>query len=125
METSCDMNSRELEPDAGYHPSNGASWMKRMKGVFELNKDFYQRSVGILKHHRIIDQCSKFEQWHLYIISNLLIGYFYNQALNLPFTGCFKFITFKSITIVGLSSPIQVSPYGYIIKYHGQVGEGN
>jgi L-alanine-DL-glutamate epimerase-like enolase superfamily enzyme len=49
METNGDMNYRNWNQMLSYHPSNGASWMKRTKGVFELNTDFYQRSGGIFE----------------------------------------------------------------------------
>jgi hypothetical protein len=49
METNGDMNYRNWKQMLSYHPSNGASWMKRTNGVFELNKDFYQRSGGIFE----------------------------------------------------------------------------
>jgi L-alanine-DL-glutamate epimerase-like enolase superfamily enzyme len=49
METNGDMNYRNWNQMLSFHPSNGASWMKRTKGVFELNKDFYQRSGGIFE----------------------------------------------------------------------------
>jgi L-alanine-DL-glutamate epimerase-like enolase superfamily enzyme len=49
METNGDMNYRNWNQMLSYHPSNGASWMKSTNGVFELNKDFYQRSGGIFE----------------------------------------------------------------------------
>ncbi len=47
METNGDMNYRNWNQMLTYHPRADASWTKRTNGVFELNKDFYERSGGI------------------------------------------------------------------------------
>jgi hypothetical protein len=49
METNGDMNYRNWSKMVTYHPLAGASWMKRKNGVFDLNKDFYNRSGGIFE----------------------------------------------------------------------------
>jgi len=49
METNGDMNYRNWKNMVNYHPAAGASWMQVKNGVFELNKDFYERSGGIFE----------------------------------------------------------------------------
>lgn len=49
METNGDMNYRNWKNMVNYHPAAGASWMQVKNGVFELNKDFYDRSGGIFE----------------------------------------------------------------------------
>jgi L-alanine-DL-glutamate epimerase-like enolase superfamily enzyme len=49
METNGDMNYRNWKDMVNYHPAAGASWMQVKNGVFELNKDFYDRSGGIFE----------------------------------------------------------------------------
>lgn len=49
METNGNMNYRDWQKMVSYHPSAGASWTKVKNGVFELNKDYYDRSGGIFE----------------------------------------------------------------------------
>lgn len=49
METNGDMNYTNWNAMAKYHPASDASWFQRRNGVFELNKDFYDRSGGIFE----------------------------------------------------------------------------
>jgi L-alanine-DL-glutamate epimerase-like enolase superfamily enzyme len=49
METNGDMNYRNWANMIKYNPAAGASWSQARNGVFELSKDFYQRSGGILE----------------------------------------------------------------------------
>lgn len=48
METNGNMNYQSWQTMLKYHPAAGASWTNVRNGVFELDKDFYQRSGGIL-----------------------------------------------------------------------------
>ena len=47
METNGDMNYTNWSNMVAYHPYAGSSWMEVRNGVFELNKDFYNKSGGI------------------------------------------------------------------------------
>ncbi|MEJ7692772.1 L-alanine-DL-glutamate epimerase, partial [Daejeonella sp.] len=49
METNGDMNYTNWEAMVKHHPASEASWFQRRNGVFELNKDFYDRSGGIFE----------------------------------------------------------------------------
>lgn len=49
METNGDMNYTNWDSMVKHHPSSDASWFQRKNGVFELNKDFYDRSGGIFE----------------------------------------------------------------------------
>jgi L-alanine-DL-glutamate epimerase-like enolase superfamily enzyme len=49
METNGDMNYTNWQKMVAYHPAAGASWMEVKNGAFELDKDFYDRSGGILQ----------------------------------------------------------------------------
>ncbi|MDB5263155.1 MAG: L-alanine-DL-glutamate epimerase [Adhaeribacter sp.] len=49
METNGDMNYRNWATMLKYNPAAGASWSQAKNGAFELTKDFYQRSGGILE----------------------------------------------------------------------------
>ncbi|SKB30765.1 L-alanine-DL-glutamate epimerase [Daejeonella lutea] len=49
METNGDMNYTNWDVMTNYHPASNASWFQRRNGVFELNKDFYNRSGGIFE----------------------------------------------------------------------------
>jgi L-alanine-DL-glutamate epimerase-like enolase superfamily enzyme len=49
METNGDMNYANWQKMITYHPAAGAPWMEVKNGVFELNKDFYESSGGILQ----------------------------------------------------------------------------
>lgn len=49
METNGDMNYTNWDAMVKYHPGSDASWFQRKNGVFELNKDFYDRSGGIFE----------------------------------------------------------------------------
>ncbi len=49
METNGDMNYRNWKEMVNHHPAAGASWMQVNNGVFELNKDFYDRGGGIFE----------------------------------------------------------------------------
>ena len=54
METNGDMNYVNWNRMQAYHPYYGSSWMEVRNGVFELNKDFYDKSGGIFtpsKHY--------------------------------------------------------------------------
>lgn len=48
METNGSNNYKNWETMSRYNPGFGASWAEIQDGVFELNKDFYDRSGGIL-----------------------------------------------------------------------------
>ena len=55
LETNGHQNYRNWETMVGYHPCAGAPWTKTDKGVFHLDKDFYDRSGGIFlasRHYR-------------------------------------------------------------------------
>jgi hypothetical protein len=55
LETNGHQNYRNWETMFSYHPCNGASWTKTKNGVFELNKDYYEKSGGIFmdsEHYR-------------------------------------------------------------------------
>lgn len=49
METNGNMNYRNWQTMIGYNPAANASWNKVNKGIFELGKDFYAQSAGILQ----------------------------------------------------------------------------
>lgn len=49
METNGDMNYVNWKKMLSYHPADGAPWISRNNGVFELSDDFYQRSGGIFE----------------------------------------------------------------------------
>jgi hypothetical protein len=49
METNGDMNYTNWDAMVDYHPGSDASWFQRKNGVFELNKDFYDRSGAIFE----------------------------------------------------------------------------
>lgn len=49
IETNGDMNYTDWNNLLSYHPAAGASWTKVTNGVFELNKDFFERSGGIFE----------------------------------------------------------------------------
>lgn len=49
METNGDMNYTNWDAMVKYHPGSDASWFQRKNGVFELNKDFYDRSGGMFE----------------------------------------------------------------------------
>ncbi|MGV3587327.1 MAG: enolase C-terminal domain-like protein [Adhaeribacter sp.] len=49
METNGDMNYRNWAEMVKYNPAAGASWSQARNGVFELSKEFYQRSAGIME----------------------------------------------------------------------------
>ncbi|MBC7759629.1 MAG: L-alanine-DL-glutamate epimerase [Phormidesmis sp. FL-bin-119] len=49
METNGDMNYTNWDTMVKYHPGSDASWFQRKNGVFELNKDFYDRSGGMFE----------------------------------------------------------------------------
>lgn len=48
LETNGHQNYRNWKEMESYHPYTDASWRKTIKGVFNLNEDFYQKSGGIL-----------------------------------------------------------------------------
>ena len=48
LETNGHQNYSNWKQMESYHPYPDASWRKTVKGVFELNEDFYQKSGGIL-----------------------------------------------------------------------------
>jgi L-alanine-DL-glutamate epimerase-like enolase superfamily enzyme len=48
LETNGHQNYRNWETMVSYHPCAGAPWTKTVKGVFNLDKDFYDRNGGIL-----------------------------------------------------------------------------
>ncbi|MCE5251071.1 L-alanine-DL-glutamate epimerase [bacterium] len=47
VETNGHQNYRNWEKMKGYHPCNGAPWTETRRGVFMLDKDFYEKSGGI------------------------------------------------------------------------------
>jgi L-alanine-DL-glutamate epimerase-like enolase superfamily enzyme len=47
LETNGHQNYRNWETMFSYHPCFGASWTRTKNGVFELNKDYYEKSGGI------------------------------------------------------------------------------
>lgn len=47
VETNGHQNYRNWQAMTGYHPCAGAAWTKTVRGVFHLDKDFYDRSGGI------------------------------------------------------------------------------
>jgi hypothetical protein len=49
METNGDMNYRNWANMVKFNPAAGAPWSQAKNGVFELSKDFYLRSGGILE----------------------------------------------------------------------------
>jgi len=49
METNGDMNYTDWDAMVKYHPGSDASWFQRRNGVFELTKDFYDRSGGMFE----------------------------------------------------------------------------
>ena len=50
METNGHQNYKNWERMVNYHPFPNASWRKTKNGVFELDKDYYKKSGGILEH---------------------------------------------------------------------------
>jgi len=55
VETNGHQNYRNWATMVGYHPCAEASWTKTVKGVFHLNRDFYDKSGGIFmasKHYQ-------------------------------------------------------------------------
>jgi L-alanine-DL-glutamate epimerase-like enolase superfamily enzyme len=48
LETNGHQNYRNWKQMESYHPYEDASWRKTVKGVFQLNSDFYQKSGGVL-----------------------------------------------------------------------------
>jgi len=48
LETNGHQNYRNWQTMQGYHPYDGASWTKTVDGVFNLNRDYYQKSGGLL-----------------------------------------------------------------------------
>ena len=49
METNGHQNYSNWETMRSYHPDQDASWANTEEGVFDLNKDYYLRSGGILE----------------------------------------------------------------------------
>jgi L-alanine-DL-glutamate epimerase-like enolase superfamily enzyme len=49
LETNGNMQYRNWQTMMSYHPAAGASWTKVKNGIFELDKDFYDRSGGIFE----------------------------------------------------------------------------
>jgi hypothetical protein len=49
IETNGDRNYKNWENMVNYHPAHGASWMKVKDGIFELDRDFYERNGGIFE----------------------------------------------------------------------------
>lgn len=49
METNGNMNYRNWSNMMNYNPAAGASWTKVKNGIFELDKNFYDRSGGIFE----------------------------------------------------------------------------
>jgi L-alanine-DL-glutamate epimerase-like enolase superfamily enzyme len=49
METNGDTNYANWNRMRSYHPLAGAAWTQAREGVFELDKDFYERSGGIFE----------------------------------------------------------------------------
>ncbi len=49
METNGDMQYRNWKTMMGFNPAAKASWAQARNGVFELDKDFYNRSAGIFE----------------------------------------------------------------------------
>jgi L-alanine-DL-glutamate epimerase-like enolase superfamily enzyme len=55
LETNGDKNYKNWNKMVGYNPTGNAPWTKVRKGVFELGKDYYQQSGGIMQeseHYR-------------------------------------------------------------------------
>jgi L-alanine-DL-glutamate epimerase-like enolase superfamily enzyme len=48
LETNGHQNYRNWETMVGYHPYPDASWRRTRQGVFNLDKDYYEKSGGIL-----------------------------------------------------------------------------
>ncbi len=48
LETNGHQNYKNWETMARYHPCAGASWTRMVEGVFNLEKDYYKKSGGIL-----------------------------------------------------------------------------
>lgn len=48
LETNGHQNYKNWKTMEAYHPHTNASWRKTIKGVFNLNKDYYAKSGGIL-----------------------------------------------------------------------------
>ncbi len=48
LETNGHQNYKEWKRMVSYHPFAGASWSKTVGGVFNLNRDYYQKSGGVL-----------------------------------------------------------------------------
>jgi len=49
METNGHQNYKNWETMRSYHPYPDARWSKTVDGVFNLDKDYYEKSGGILK----------------------------------------------------------------------------
>ena len=49
METNGHLNYSNWQKMESYHPRQGALWTKHLKGIFELDKDFYDSSGGIFE----------------------------------------------------------------------------
>ena len=49
METNGHQNYKNWETMRSFHPYPEAEWAKTMDGVFNLNKDYYNKSGGILE----------------------------------------------------------------------------
>jgi L-alanine-DL-glutamate epimerase-like enolase superfamily enzyme len=49
LETNGNMNYKNWQNMVNYHPAAGASWTKVKNGVFDLSKEYYQRSGGIFE----------------------------------------------------------------------------
>jgi L-alanine-DL-glutamate epimerase-like enolase superfamily enzyme len=48
LETNGHQNYSNWQTMQSYHPYDGASWTKTVDGVFNLNRDYYQKSGGLL-----------------------------------------------------------------------------
>jgi len=48
LETNGHQNYKNWQTMVSYHPHAGASWTKTVDGVFNLNRDYYQKSGGLL-----------------------------------------------------------------------------
>lgn len=59
LETNGHQNYKHWETMVGYHPHAGASWTQTVDGVFNLNKEYYERSGGILTPSRHYEACFK------------------------------------------------------------------
>jgi len=59
LETNGHQNYRNWETMVGYHPCAGAPWTKTVRGVFNLDKDFYNSSGGIFMPSEHYEQMFK------------------------------------------------------------------